>query len=112
MYKLIAVWSAPRPEDEEAFEQHYRDVHLVAAATTPNMRRLVAVRTDSGLEGSSSAFWRVAELHFDSKADLEAAEHSAEWGGMRADAGGMIERFGVTLTVGMGEEHDVELIRA
>lgn len=31
---------------------------------------------------------------------------------MRADAGGMIERFGVTLTVGMGEAHDVELIRA
>jgi uncharacterized protein (TIGR02118 family) len=109
VYKLIAVWSAPRPEDEEAFEQHYRDVHLPAAAKTPNMRRLVAVRTADGLEGGSSAFHRVAELHFDSKADLEAAEHSAEWGGMRADAGGMIERFGVTLTVGIGEEQEVQL---
>ena len=109
MYKLIAIWSAPRAEDEEAFEQHYRDVHLAVAAKTPNMRRLVAVRTSDGLEGGQSAFYRVAELHFDSKADLEAAEHSAEWGGMRADAGGMIERFGVTLTVGMGEEHEVPL---
>ena len=112
MYKLIAIWSAPRPEDEEAFEQHYRDVHLAHAARTPNMRRLVAVRTSDGLEGSTPAFHRVAEMHFDSKADLEAAEHSAEWGGMRVDAGGMIERFGVTLTVGMGEEQDVELAKA
>ena len=109
MYKLIAIWSAPRPEDEEAFEQHYRDVPLAGAAKTPNMRRLGAGRTSDGLEGGQSAFYRVAELHFDSKADLEAAEHSAEWGGMRADAGGMIERFGVTLTVGMGEEHEVPL---
>ena len=109
MYKLIAIWSAPRTEDEEAFEQHYRDVHLVAAAKTPSMRRLVAVRTSDGLEGSTPAFHRVAEMHFDSKADLEAAEHSAEWAAVRADAGGMIERFGVTLTVGMGEEHEVPL---
>ncbi len=112
MYKLIACWSAPRPEDEVAFEQHYHDVHLQAAKSTPGMRRLVAVRTDSGLEGGESGFYRVAELHFDSKADLEAGEHSEEWGAMRADAGVMIERFGVSLTVGMGEEVDVELMPA
>ncbi len=112
MYKLIAIWSAPRPEDAEAFEEHYRTVHLPAAARTPGMTRLVAVRTDSGLEGGESAFWRVAELHFDTKADLEAAEHSDAWGAMRADAGGMIERFGVTLTVGMGQEQDAELTPA
>ena len=109
MYKLIACWSAPRPEDEADFERHYRELHLPAAAASPGLRRLVAVRTDSGLEGSKSAFYRVAELHFDSKADLEASEHSEQWAAMRADAGVMIERFGVTLEVGMGEEHDAEL---
>jgi len=109
MYKLIACWSAPRPEDEAAFEEHYREVHLPAAAAAPGIRRLVAVRTDSGLEGGASAFYRVAELHFDSKSDLETSESSAEWAAMRADAGGMIERFGVTLSVGMGEEHETEL---
>lgn len=112
MYKLVAIWSAPKPEDEAAFEQHYRDVHLKAAAKTPGMRRLTATRTDSGLEGGASAFYRVAELHFDSKEDLEKAEHSEEWGAMRADAGVMIERFGVSLTVGMGEEQDAELTPA
>lgn len=109
MYKLVAIWSAPQPADEAAFEEHYRDVHLAAAARTPGMRKLLATRTDSGLEGGASAFYRVAELHFDSKQELEAAEHSAEWGAMRADAGTLIERFGVTLTVGMGEEREAEL---
>ena len=112
MYKLVAIWSAPKPEDEAAFEQHYRDVHLPAAAKTPGMRKLLATRTDSGLEGGESAFYRVAELHFDSKEDLERAEHSPEWGAMRADAGVIIERFGVTLIVGTGEEHEAELTAA
>jgi len=112
VYKLIAIWSAPRPENAEAFEEHYRSVHLPTAARTPGMTRLVAVRTANGLEGGPSAFWRVAELHFATKADLEAAEHSEAWGAMRADAGQMIERFGVTLTVGVGEEQDAELTPA
>ena len=109
MYKLIACWSAPRHEDVEAFEEHYNEVHLPAAAKVPGMRRLLATRTDSGLEGGESAFYRVAELHFDSKQALEASEHSEEWGAMRADAGTMIERFGVSLTVGMGEEREADL---
>ncbi|MBC9734319.1 EthD family reductase [Nocardioides marmotae] len=108
MYKLIACWSAPRPEDEDAFEQHYRDVHLPAAAAVPNLRRLVATRTASGLEGGEASFYRVAEMVFDSQADLEASEHSEEWGAMRADAGVMIERFGVSLQVGLGEETQAE----
>jgi len=112
MYKLIACWSAPRPEDEAEFEKHYHEVHLRAAATAPGLRRLVAVRTDSGLEGSQPAFYRVAELHFDSKADLEASEHTEQWASMRADAGVMIERFEVSLTVGVGEEVEVELVPA
>lgn len=109
MYKLIACWSAPRPEDEADFEKHYRETHLPAASASPGLRRLVAVRTDSGLAGEPSAFYRVAELHFDSQADLEASELSKEWAAMRADAGEMIERFGVTLSVGMGEELEAEL---
>ncbi len=112
MYTLVAIWSAPRPEDAEAFEEHYRSTHGPAAAKVPGMQRFVTVRTDSGLEGGESGFYRVAEMCFASKADLEAAEHSSEWQALRADAGTMIERFGVTLTVGIGEEQDNELTPA
>jgi hypothetical protein len=48
-------------------------------------------------------------MSFDSKEDLEASEHAPEWAAMRADAGSMIERFGVSLTVGMGEHHEARL---
>lgn len=109
MYTLTACWSAPKTEDQAAFEEHYHSVHLPAAAKVPGLRRLIAIRTSDGLEGSQPAFYRVAVMSFDSKDDLEASEHAPEWAAMRADAGSMIERFGVSLTVGMGEHHEVAL---
>nr|WP_255670165.1 EthD family reductase [Aeromicrobium wangtongii] len=109
MYKLIACWSAPKSEDVDAFEQHYAEVHLPAAAASPHLRKLVAIRTDSNLEGAEPSFYRVAELHFDSEADLHASEKTPEFAAMRADAGQMIEQFGVTLEVGIGTAIEAEL---
>lgn len=106
MYKLIACWSAPRKQDETAFEDHYRTVHVPAAAAVPGLRRLVTTRTGAGIEGGTPAFYRVAEMIFDSREALEASERSGQWAAMRADAGGIIERFGVRLEVGIGEAVD------
>lgn len=106
MYKLIAMWSAPRAEDVEEFEKHYWEVHAPAAAKVPHLRKIVLTRTDSGLEGAEPAFYRVAEMSFDNPEDLEKSAESAEWQAMRADAGGMVERFGVGLSVGIGWERD------
>lgn len=103
MYKLVAIWSAPRPEDVADFEKHYEEVHAPAALAVPGMVELVTTRTSAGLEGSEPGFHRVAEMVFASAAALADSEHSEEWAALRADAGGMIERFGVTLTVGLGE---------
>lgn len=104
MYKIVAVWSAPKPEDVESFEEYYADTHVPLAANVPELRRLVLTRTSDGLEGNAPAFYRVAELHFDDRDALERSAHSAEWTQMREDAGKMIERFGVGLTVGIGTE--------
>lgn len=109
MHKLIAIWSAPRPKDAEAFEDHYVNVHVPAAAAVPNLRRLVAVRTDSGLDGAASAFYRVAEMYFDSIEDLHASEKTEAWAAMREDAGLLIDRFGVSLEVGIGQATDAEV---
>src|SRR2546430_2377489 len=35
-YKLYAYWSAPKPEDVEAFEQYYAETHVPRAAAVPN----------------------------------------------------------------------------
>jgi len=102
MYKLVACWSAPRPEDVEAFEKHYLEVHAPLAQRVPHLQRIVLTRTDGGLEGSPPAFHRVAEMMFASPQDLERSSHSAEWKALRADAGEMVSRFGVSLSVGIG----------
>lgn len=104
MFKLIAFWGHPKPEDLEAFETYYRDVHAPLATRVPELRRIVLTRTGQGLEGAPPAFHRVAEMLFDDVAALERSAHSPAWAAMRADAGKMIERFGVTLQVGMGDE--------
>jgi uncharacterized protein (TIGR02118 family) len=106
MYKLVALWSSPKPDDVDAFEKHYRDVHVPKARLVPELRRLLLTRTDGGLEGAAPAFYRVAELHFDGPAALEQSSRSPEWKAMREDAGRMIERFGVGLTVGIGWEEE------
>jgi uncharacterized protein (TIGR02118 family) len=104
VYKLYAIWSAPKAEDAEEFERLYTERHAVLAAAVPGMRRFIASRTDTGLEGAEPAFYRVAELIFDSPEALEQAEHSEEWQRLREDAGKLIERFGVTMSVALGEE--------
>jgi uncharacterized protein (TIGR02118 family) len=104
MYKLYAYWSAPRPEDEAAFEEHYLGTHVPLAAAVPHLSSIITTRTDVGLEGHAPPYYRVAEMIFPS-AELMAESAATEtWGKVREDAGKLIERFGVEMTVGMGEE--------
>ena len=108
MYKIVACWGAPGPSDEAAFEKYYREVHAPLAAAVPGVRKLVLTRTCDGLEGGDPGFFRVAELLFDSPEQMEACTGSAQWRAMREDAGKMVERFGVSLSVGLGWEQSVD----
>lgn len=108
MYKLVALWSAPKPGDVDAFESYYREVHVPKATVVPGLKRIALTRIDSGLEGGPAPFYRVAEMLFDSPKAMEESARSEVWQAMRDDAGQMIERFGVTLTVGMGWVEETE----
>ena len=79
------------------------------AAAVPGMRKFIVSRTDTGLEGGEPDCYRVAEMIFDSQQSLEEAEHSEEWRQLREDAGKLIERFGVTLSVAIGGETELPL---
>ncbi|GEL25581.1 hypothetical protein PSU4_45350 [Pseudonocardia sulfidoxydans NBRC 16205] len=109
MYKLIATWSAPPAAQLDEFERHYESVHAPAAAKVPHLRRIVLTRTADGLEGGRPGFHRVAEMLFDSPEALAESSRSDEWAAMRADAGEMVERFGVDLTVALGWETELPL---
>jgi len=109
MYKLFACWTAPEPEDVEAFEEHYLNIHIPKATAVPHIERLVMTRTAEGLEGAESPFYRVAEMIFPSQQALHESAKSPQWQKTRVDSAEMIERFGVSLTVSMGQEVDAPI---
>ncbi len=98
MYKLFAVWTAPRPGEEDAFERHYIEAHLPLAASIPGVRKLVATRTSDSLGEAPSALHRITELWFDDEAAMRAAATSPEGQATIADAAEIQARFGASLT--------------
>jgi len=104
MFKLVALWSAPKPEDKAAFEAAYLNVHAPLARAIPSLSGLDTILIGEGLEGSAAAFYRVAVMVWPDKAAFQRDEHTPQWTALRADAGQMIERFGVTLTSAMGQD--------
>jgi uncharacterized protein (TIGR02118 family) len=109
MYKVVAAWSHPKPEDVEAFEKHYLGTHAPLATAVPELRRIVLTRTDTGLEGATPAFHRIAEMAFDGEEALARSSHSPQWKALREDAGVMIGKFDVKLDVGIGWEEATSL---
>ena len=68
--RLIVLYSPP--EDPAAFDAHYRDVHTPMVRRYPGLRDLRLTRP-SGVAGRDPAFYLMAELGFDSRADLDDA---------------------------------------
>lgn len=60
------------PPDPGAFEAHYRDVHTPIVRRYPNLRGIRLTRLE-GVAGRTPAFYLMAEMMFDSRADLDAA---------------------------------------
>jgi uncharacterized protein (TIGR02118 family) len=70
MPRLIALYS--QPDDPDAFDAHYRDVHTPIVARYPNLRE-TRLSKPVGVAGRSSPFYLMAEMVFDSDADLDDA---------------------------------------
>ncbi len=70
MPRLIALYDVP--EDPDAFDAHYRDVHAPIVARYPNLRG-VRLTKPIGVGGRPAPYHLMAEMSFDSAADLEAA---------------------------------------
>ncbi|ADU52233.1 Ethyl tert-butyl ether degradation EthD [Thermaerobacter marianensis DSM 12885] len=75
MVKLVALYQ--HPDDLEAFDRHYREVHLPLARRMPGLRRVEVARV-TGSPGGSSPYYLMAEMYFDDDASLQAALQSAE----------------------------------
>jgi uncharacterized protein (TIGR02118 family) len=73
--RLIALYN--QPEDPTAFDAHYRDVHAPIISRYPKIRD-VRLSKVLGVAGRPAPFYLMAEMAFDSEADLsEALDSSA-----------------------------------
>ncbi|HEX2767603.1 MAG TPA: EthD family reductase [Candidatus Limnocylindria bacterium] len=70
MPRLIALYD--HPEDPAAFDEHYRSVHAPIVDRYPNLRG-VRLTTPRGVAGRPAPYHLMAEMSFDTMADLEAA---------------------------------------
>jgi uncharacterized protein (TIGR02118 family) len=70
MPRLIALYHPP--DDPDAFDAHYRDVHTPIVERYPNLRGL-RLSKPAGVAGRPSPFHLMAEMTFDSAADLDEA---------------------------------------
>ncbi|WCT72463.1 EthD family reductase [Sphingomonas naphthae] len=73
--KLIALYQ--RPDDVDAFLDHYRQVHLPLIEKVPGLLRTIVNHTDKVLIGDTAPFL-IAEMHFADPAAFDAAMASPE----------------------------------
>ena len=70
MPRLIVLYN--KPDDTDAFDAHYRDVHMPIVSRYPNLRD-VRLSKLAGVGGRDSAYYLMAEMTFDTAADLDEA---------------------------------------
>jgi len=80
--RFLALYEAP--EDPEAFDHHYREVHIPLLRQLPGLRRYTIGRDITALHGA--AWYLVAELEWDSMDELRAAFASPAGQATGADA--------------------------
>jgi uncharacterized protein (TIGR02118 family) len=75
MVKLIALYKTP--DDVEAFDKHYNDIHTPLVKTMPGLRKLEVARIIGAPIGEPKHYL-IAEMYFDSMDALNAAMASPE----------------------------------
>ncbi len=70
MPRLIALYKVP--EDPAAFDAHFDDVHMPIIERYPGIRDIRLTRP-TGVAGRPAPFHLMAEMVFDTDADLDAA---------------------------------------
>ena len=71
---FVAVYETPT--DPEAFDRHYRDVHIPLGRKLPGLRRYTVSQTATAVRGVP--YYLIADLEWDTIGDLRAAFASPE----------------------------------
>jgi uncharacterized protein (TIGR02118 family) len=86
MYKLIALYA--KPDDADAFDKHYTNVHLPLVKKIPGLARVVVNRAMDAPWGGSPPYYQMVEMHFPDEETFRKAMASAENAAAGRDARG------------------------
>ncbi len=75
MIKLIALFK--RPDDVEAFDEHYEGTHASLMRMVPGLERMEVTRNTQAFRGEPE-YYLVAEMYFKDKESFDAAMASDE----------------------------------
>lgn len=81
--KLVVLYT--HPDDADAFDRHYLDIHMPLAGQVPGLLRAETGRVVTALDGGEHTYYRIAELYFADQAALGAGFSSAEGEATAAD---------------------------
>jgi uncharacterized protein (TIGR02118 family) len=76
MHKLIAIYD--RPDDPEAFMDHYLSVHIPLVMLLPGLLKAEVNKVETKLVGEGEGPFLIAEMTFADKAHYDAAMASPE----------------------------------
>jgi uncharacterized protein (TIGR02118 family) len=94
MARILVLYN--QPADPAAFDRYYSEIHIPLARKIPGLRSYVVSSGGVGLIAGGQPTHLVAELEFDSMADLQAAMASSEGQATAADVANFAEA-GVTI---------------
>jgi uncharacterized protein (TIGR02118 family) len=66
------------PDDPDAFDRHYRDVHTPIVQSIPGVRNVRYGKTMPAADGRQPPYYLVCDTYFDDSAALEAALRTPE----------------------------------
>jgi uncharacterized protein (TIGR02118 family) len=99
MFKVTVLYG--HPKDVDAFEKYYAETHLPLAGKINGVARIEITKIVGTPDGSTPAFYRMAELYFTDEEQLKTSMGSLEGQATAADlanfaTGGAQFMIGVT----------------
>ena len=73
MWQFVVLYR--RPDDPEAFERYYRDVHLPLVRKFPGLRRITLSNVKADADAGADVFL-ISTMYWDDRASLEQALRS------------------------------------
>ncbi|HLO12207.1 MAG TPA: EthD family reductase [Pseudoneobacillus sp.] len=99
MLKIIALYK--QPENKEAFDKHYFEVHAPLTAQIPGLRKMDVTKITGSPMGGEGKYYLMCEMYYDDLESFKAAMKTPEGKASGKDA---MAFAGEIITLMIGEE--------